>query len=120
MNAKELIAKLFNSWHDFDYDVLAQDEADSYVESLLALCYPCKECGGSGQSQEVVGYHGHCPTCHGTGLGSPILGILSENQTLPKNKCQCLHNGLATAYGTAQEDMLSAGYRRIDATNTIG
>ena len=64
--------------------------AKAQLDKLLDLCYPCKDCEGSGKREvpPVMGYEGlisqlDCPTCQGTGQGEKMIAILDENQESP-------------------------------------
>jgi len=103
MNREQVIEKIAHEFTKFDFDVLEIESgvritilnSKQVAEAILALCYPCRDCNGSGYMPyiEPTGINTviepnpnilwsqsihTCPTCKGTGKGNKMIGILDE------------------------------------------
>ena len=90
-----------------DMQRCCEEVANFTQEKLLSTCYPCKEC--SWKDGYFVDSNGHiCPSCKGTGQGSPMFAQLDPNQELPKLRPHAIvSDGMQT-----QRDMRNQGWRK--------
>ena len=107
---------------------------DSTIKRLLNLRYDCTECGGDGSVNDIDDHPYPCSKCNGTGKGSRMLAVLSENQEVSEpdsinyripDDCltvareqKYLADNLYNAYSQAQQDMLrtdkdGCAFRRV-------
>ncbi len=108
----ELMAKIIT-----DNMTVWGDSPEAIAEAILNLCYPCRECEGTGKVATGPGeYAGDiktetCPECHGTGKSGKVLAILSEDQTLPINIYSDSQD--LQIYREAQQVMVQCGWRKV-------
>ena len=128
--AIEAIAKLWmlKDWGNVREDLRKEtlDLLTRYVTQLLNLLADCEECDGTGMKDHGEGDE-ECHRCHGNEKDpEPLLFTkealkeagyvqLAEDQSLPEIPFlpSHLYDTPDRAYSEAQQDMLSAGFRKV-------
>jgi hypothetical protein len=115
----EAIANRMEIW------LAQQNPPTSYkdtAQAILDLKYKCKECANGFKYKftdfELDAKLYKCPTCKGTGLGEPMIGVLSEHQELPifnevhpdKNEWDEFKEGFESGINT----VLKQGWRKVE------
>jgi hypothetical protein len=101
--------------HEIQSELTEDGVAMGIAQSILDLKYKCKECKGDKEVWLKGGMRGIkqrevCPICKGTGLGEPMIGVLSENQEPPLNTLEISQ----IDYDYVIKYVIKQGWRKVE------